>query len=99
LVPFTAGAQGSVAWLEAVGGRNMARWAAGEQTVRFLVDHGRLEGFEADDLAGLAEAVSGRAQLRVETTAIAALAGGDVDGAFVAAYDAYRMAAEALLAR
>ena len=37
--------------------------------------------------------------LRVETTATAALAGGDVDGAFVAAYDAYRMAAEALLAR
>jgi len=38
--------------------------------------------------------------LRVETTAAAAaLAGGDVDGAFVAAYDGYRMAAEALLAR
>ena len=37
--------------------------------------------------------------LRVETTATAALAGGDVDGAYVAAYDAYRMAAEALLAR
>jgi hypothetical protein len=28
----------------------------------------------------------------------AALTGGDVDGAYVAAYDAYRMAAEALLA-
>ena len=40
-----------------------------------------------------------RAVLRVETTAIAALAGGDVDGAYVAAYDGYRMAAEALLAR
>jgi hypothetical protein len=37
--------------------------------------------------------------LRFETTATAALAGGDVDGAYVAAYDAYRMAAEALLAR
>ena len=40
-----------------------------------------------------------RAVLRVETTATAALAGGDVDGAYVAAYDAYRMTAEALLAR
>ena len=29
----------------------------------------------------------------------AALAGGDVDGAYVAAYDGYRMAAESLLAR
>jgi hypothetical protein len=37
--------------------------------------------------------------LRVGTTAAAALAGGDVDGAFFAAYDGYRMAAEALLAR
>jgi hypothetical protein len=37
--------------------------------------------------------------MRLETTATAALAGGDVDGAYVAAYDAYRMAAEALLAR
>jgi hypothetical protein len=77
----------------------MARWSAGEQTVQFLVDRGGLESFEADDLAGLAGALAGRAELRVETTATAALAGGDVDGAFVAAYDAYRMAAEALLAR
>jgi len=47
----------------------------------------------------LAEALLARAMLRVETTATAALAGGDVDGAYVAAYDGYRMAAEALLAR
>jgi hypothetical protein len=40
-----------------------------------------------------------RAQTAVETTAAAALEGGDVDGAYVAAYDAYRMAAESLLAR
>lgn len=50
-------------------------------------------------ISGLAEALIGRAVLRVETTATAALAGGDIDGAFVAAYDGYRMAAEALLAR
>jgi hypothetical protein len=41
----------------------------------------------------------GRATLRVETTAAAALAGGDVDGAYATAYDAYRMAAESILAR
>ena len=77
----------------------MARWAKGEQAVQFLVDRDRLESFEAEDLAALAEALIGRAARRVETTAAAALAGGDVDGAYVAAYDAYRMAAEALLAR
>ena len=77
----------------------MARWARGERTVQFLVDRNRLKSFEAVDLAALTEALIGRAVLRVETTATAALAGGDVDGAFVAAYDAYRMAAEALLAR
>ena len=77
----------------------MARRPAGEKTVQFLVDRNRLESFEADNVVALAEALIGRARLRVETTAAAALAGGDVDGAFVAAYDGYRMAAEALLAR
>ena len=33
------------------------------------------------------------------TTASSGLGGGDVEGAFVAAYDAYRMAAESLLVR
>jgi hypothetical protein len=77
----------------------MARLTKGEQTVQFLVDRNRLESFAAEDLAGLTDALIGRAVLRVETTAAAALAGGDVDGAFVAAYDGYRMTAEALLAR
>src|SRR5215472_16799766 len=77
----------------------MARWEARERTVRYLVARGRLESFEASDLGALAEALLGRAALRVETTATAALAGGDIDGAFVAAYDGYRMAAESLLAR
>jgi hypothetical protein len=77
----------------------MARWAKGERAVQFLIDRNRLESFEAEGLAALTEALVARATLRVETTATAALAGGDVDGAFVAAYDAYRMAAEALLAR
>jgi hypothetical protein len=77
----------------------MARWHKGEQAVRFLIGRGRLEGFEAADLAELANALVGRAIRRVAATATAALKMGDVDGAYVAAYDAYRMAAEALLAR
>lgn len=76
----------------------MAQWRKGERAVRFLLDRGRLERFEAADLAGLAEAQVNRATLRVEATATAALSMGDVDGAYAAAYDAYRMAAEALLA-
>jgi hypothetical protein len=77
----------------------VARWQKGEQTVQYLVGVGKLESFEAEDLSVLADAQIGRAKLRVETTAAAALKGGDVDGAYVAAYDAYRMAAESLLAR
>ncbi len=80
-------------------GGGMARWARGEQAVQYLVNQNRLESFEAKDLVALTEALVNRAVLRVETTATAALAGGDVDGAFVAAYDGYRMVAEALLAR
>ena len=77
----------------------MARWHRGEQTVQFLIDRGRLEGFEASDLAELAGALVERATLRLGATARAALKNGDVDGAYAAAYDAYRMAAEALLGR
>jgi hypothetical protein len=77
----------------------VARWGKGERTVQYLVERARLESFEAADLGGLADALVVRAARRVDTTAAAALAGGDVDGAYVAAYDAYRMAAEALLAR
>jgi hypothetical protein len=77
----------------------MARWPKGEQTVQFLLDRGRLENFESSDLTGLATAQLQRATLRLNATAVAALRNGDVDGAYAAAYDAYRMAAEALLAR
>jgi hypothetical protein len=77
----------------------MARWAKGERTVGFLIQRGRLESFEADDFGASAEAMMARATLRVRTTAVAALEGGDLDGAYVAAYDAYRMVAESLLAR
>lgn len=70
----------------------------GKRTVAYLVERGRLEVIASHDPAGSAEILVGRAARRLETTAAAALSGGDVDGAYVAAYDAYRMAAEALLA-
>src|SRR4030088_2678971 len=81
------------------GYETVARWHRGEQTVQFLIDRGRLESFEASGLAALADALTGRAGLRLEATARAALKNGDVDGAYAAAYDASRMAAEALLGR
>lgn len=77
----------------------MARWEKGERTVAYLIAKGRLEGIESEDLGAFAEALAGRAALRVDPTAVAALAGGDIDGAYVAAYDAYRITAESLLAR
>jgi hypothetical protein len=76
----------------------MSRWWRGERTVAYLVDKGRLESFESADPGEVAAALLQRAARRVQTTAEAALKGGDVDGAYVGAYDAYRMAAEALLA-
>lgn len=77
----------------------MARWEKGEKTIQFLIGRDRLEGVEVEDLASSANVLIARAALRVEATAAAALKAGDVDGAYVAAYDAYRMAAESLLVR
>ena len=51
----------------------MARWRKGEKSVGFLVSRGRLESFEAADLAALAEARVKRAALRLEVTATAAV--------------------------
>lgn len=76
----------------------MARWPKGERTALYLIDKGRLENIEAEELAVFAKALIKRAVLRLETTAVAALSGGDDEGAYVAAYDAYRISAEALLA-
>jgi hypothetical protein len=58
----------------------MVRWLKGDQTVQFLIDRGRLESFEGQALAGLAEAQISRAALRLKATAEAALGNGDVDG-------------------
>ncbi len=76
----------------------MARWTTGERTVRYLVDRGKLEDLGDTDLGEAATAALARATRRLGTAA-AGLEGGDVDGAYAAAYDAYRMAAEALLVR
>jgi uncharacterized protein (UPF0332 family) len=76
----------------------MARWPTGEKTVSFLIDRGRLEALGQTDLAAASETAIERAKKRLGTAA-SALEGGDVDGAYAAAYDAYRMAAEALLVR
>ena len=43
---------------------------AGERTVQFLIDRGRLESFEASDLATLADALTRRASLRLEGTLV-----------------------------
>jgi hypothetical protein len=63
----------------------MARWIEGERTIQYLIGEGRLESIEAQDLAGQGEDRLTRASLRVGTTAAGALAGGDVEGAYVAA--------------
>jgi hypothetical protein len=76
----------------------VGRWTIGERTVEFLLNRGRLEHIEAEELATMADALIERASRRV-TTANAALDLGDVDGAYAAAYDTYRMVAESLLAR
>jgi hypothetical protein len=70
----------------------------GKRTIAYLMDRGRLERITVGDTVATAGTLVGRAARRLETTASAALRGGDVEGAYVAAYDAYRMAAEALLA-
>jgi hypothetical protein len=77
----------------------MGRWVKGERTIVYLIDRGRLENLEATSLEESAAVLIRRAALRVGTSAEAAFKGGDVEGAYVAAYDAYRMAAECLLVR
>ena len=79
-------------------GAVMSPWPAGGTTVSYLLERGRLEAIADTDLETAAGTALSRARKRLGTAG-AALEGGDVDGAYVAAYDAYRMAAEALLVR
>ena len=76
----------------------MARWPVGGRTVTYLIEHSRLESVEALDAAAAASTAIERAARRLRTAA-GGLEAGDPDGAYAAAYDAYRIAAEALLIR
>ena len=72
-------------------------WRRGRSTVEYLISTGRLELVTVEDGDSAAGRVLGRAERRL-ATASSGIRGGDVEGAFVAAYDAYRMAAESLFA-
>lgn len=76
----------------------MARWPTGQKAVSFLIDRGRLESLGDTDLTSAAATAIERATKRLGSAG-SALEGEDFDGAYSAAYDAYRMAAEALLVR
>ncbi len=70
----------------------------GRSTIEYLLGRGRLERLDGKAAVDSAAAIIGRAARRL-LTADGGLQAGDIEGAFTAAYDAYRMAAEALLAR
>jgi len=67
-------------------------------TVEYLLEKGRLEQVSTTGVAMAADRFLTRAEMRL-VTARAGFGGEDIEGAFVAAYDAYRMAAESLLLR
>lgn len=76
----------------------MTDWPPGRSTVEYLLGQHKLERLAS---AGAEESSTGlveRAELRLRT-ARAGHEAGDPGGAFVAAYDAYRMGADALLVR
>ena len=70
----------------------------GSSTVEYLLSTGRLERIADEGAERAADRALERAERRL-TTASAGLSGGDPEGAFVAAYDAYRIGAESLLVR
>jgi hypothetical protein len=76
----------------------MAKPPEGLSTMLFLLDRNRLERIDSNGAAASASTIIGPASRRL-LTGDAGLHAGDVEGAFVAAYDAYKMAAEALLLR
>lgn len=74
----------------------MAAWRRGRPTIEYLLDSGRLQQVAPSGVGEAADSVLSRAERRL-VTAQAGFEGRDFEGAFVAAYDTYRMAAEALL--
>lgn len=75
----------------------MGSWEPGRTTVTYLLGRGRLEIIDIGDASATALGLVAKAERRLRTST-AASDGGDAEGSFVSAYDAYRMAAEALLA-
>lgn len=71
--------------------------AQGRTTVDFLLARGRLELVDVSTASLTSALIMDRARKRLRTAA-AGLEVEDAEGAFAAAYDAYRMAADALLA-
>ena len=76
----------------------MATPSEGRNTIEYLLDRGRLERIHGNTAGDSASTIIGRAARRL-LTAEGGLKADDVEGAFAASYDAYRMAAEALLIR
>ena len=76
----------------------MATPTDGRTTIEYLLGRGRLERIDGKTADDSAATIIGRAARRL-LTADGGLKAGDIEGAFAAAYDAYRMAAEALLIR
>ncbi len=76
----------------------MPSWEPGRTTIEYLLGRGRLEHIDGTGAVAASAMILERAGKRL-LTAAAGLEAGDADGAFVAAYDAYRMSAEALLIR
>lgn len=76
----------------------MSAQKSGREAVEYLIERGRLESIAAVDADATSSAILDRAIRRIRTASLAWELG-DLDGAFSAAYDAYRMAAESLLAR
>jgi uncharacterized protein (UPF0332 family) len=74
----------------------MTRPADGRKTIEYLIGRGSLERVDGSAASESAAAIVDRAGRRL-LTAEGGLHAGDPEGAFAAAYDAYRMAAEALL--
>ena len=77
---------------------DMAHHDEGRRAIEFLIARGRLDAVDGDSVEESAALIIARARRRL-LTAEAALGLGDIEGAFASAYDAYRMAAEALLVR
>lgn len=69
---------------------------SGRATIDYLLSTNKLEALVNFDAEISSIRLLDRAALRI-TTARAGLTGADPEGAFVAAYDAYRMAADSLL--